>query len=83
MEEQMAAGTQELRHLHPNTAQFYYVLDGKALVQVGSTRVAGGAGQGIEIGAGDPHQVRNETDAAVRLLVISSGSPRDDRQDLQ
>jgi len=83
MEEQMAAGTQKLRHLHPNTTQFYYVLDGKALVEVGNASVAGGAGQAIEIGAGDPHQVRNETDAAVRLLVISSGSPRDDRQDLQ
>jgi mannose-6-phosphate isomerase-like protein (cupin superfamily) len=82
MEEQMAAGTQELPHLHPNTTQFYYVLDGEAIVEVGRSRVAAEAGQAVEIGVGDPHQIRNETDAALRLLVISSGSPRDDRQDL-
>ena len=83
MEEQMAAGTRERRHFHRNTTQFYYVLDGKATVEVGSTSVAVEAGQGIEIGIGDPHQIRNETDAALRFLVISSSSPRDDRQDLQ
>lgn len=83
MEEQMAAGTEEIRHLHPNTIQFYYVLDGTAMVEVRSTSVAVEAGQAIEIGVGDPYQIRNETDAGLRFLVISLGYPRDDCQDLQ
>ena len=83
MEEEMAAGTQELRHLHPNTTQLYYILTGRAVVEVGDCTVAVRAGQAVEIGSGDPHQITNEDDAALRFLVISSGPPRDDRQDLQ
>jgi mannose-6-phosphate isomerase-like protein (cupin superfamily) len=80
MEEEMAAHTQELRHLHPNVAQLYYVLDGRAVVEVARTDVETAAGQAIEIEPGDPHQIRNESDTALRFLVISSGPPRDDRR---
>jgi mannose-6-phosphate isomerase-like protein (cupin superfamily) len=83
MEEEMAAGTQELRHLHQNTTQLYYILTGRAVVEVGGSTVAARAGQAVEIGSGDPHRITNEDDAALRFLVISSGPPRDDRQDLQ
>lgn len=82
MEEEMTAGTQEVRHLHPNIAHLYYVLSGRAVVEIGGCTVAAGAGQAVEIGAGDPHQITNNSDAALRFLVISSGPPRDDRQDL-
>lgn len=83
MEEEMTAGAQELRHLHSNVAQLYYVLGGRAVVEVGGRAVAAVAGQAVEIGPGDPHRIANSSDAALRFLVISSGPPRDDRQDLQ
>jgi mannose-6-phosphate isomerase-like protein (cupin superfamily) len=82
MEEEMTTGTQELRHLHDRTTQLYYVLRGKAVVDVGGSRAAAGAGEAIEIQPGDAHQIRNDSDTGLRFLVISSGPPRDDRRDL-
>lgn len=36
-EEEMTAHTQERRHVHSAVTQFYYVLDGEAVVDVAST----------------------------------------------
>jgi mannose-6-phosphate isomerase-like protein (cupin superfamily) len=82
MEEEMAAASQERRHLHSATTQVYYVLAGTAITQVGNTSVSVRPGEAISIRPGNAHQIRNEADAPLRFLVISSGPPRSDRQDL-
>jgi mannose-6-phosphate isomerase-like protein (cupin superfamily) len=82
MEEEMAACTQEQRHVHSAITQLYYLLNGRAVVEVAGRDIKAEAGQAIEIGPGDPHQIRNEGNAALRFLVISSGPPRSDRLDL-
>lgn len=82
MEQEIAAGTRGRRHLHPHTMQICYILAGNAVVEVGSISVTASAGQAIEIAPGDAHQIRNEADATVHLLIISSSPPHNDREDV-
>jgi mannose-6-phosphate isomerase-like protein (cupin superfamily) len=83
LQERMPAGTAEQRHLHDHVQQFYFVLKGTASVELGSTVERLRAGEGVEIAAGVPHQIRNESAAEpLEFLVISTGPPRDDRRDL-
>jgi mannose-6-phosphate isomerase-like protein (cupin superfamily) len=82
-ENEIIVGTAGRRHLHPDITQVYYVLAGNAVVHIGGTSVAVWPGQAIEIGPGDAHQITNEADTTLRFLVISSGQPRNDREDLQ
>jgi len=83
LEEQMPADTRELMHVHERTVQFYFVLDGEAIVEVAGTDVLVRAGEGIEIPPGVPHQMRNDSLHPLDFLVASSGLPRQDRVDIQ
>jgi uncharacterized cupin superfamily protein len=82
MEEKMAGRTQEIRHLHAATEQLYYILEGGALVAIDGSDVSVAAGRAVGVAPGVAHQIRNDQDADLRFLVISSGPPRADRQDL-
>jgi mannose-6-phosphate isomerase-like protein (cupin superfamily) len=82
VEERMPPGTFELRHVHGSTRQFYFVLQGRATVEAGAGRVEVAAMQGIEIPPLLEHQMRNESDADLEFLVISTQRPREDRQNV-
>lgn len=82
MEEQMASSSSEQRHAHSTVSQMYYVLEGEATVSIGDSEQTLTAGEAIEIPPGVAHQVRNETAASLRFLVVSSGPPRQDREDV-
>jgi mannose-6-phosphate isomerase-like protein (cupin superfamily) len=80
IEERMPPGTAEVRHRHAQARQFFYVLDGEATLELGGVAHRLGARQGLHVPPGTPHQMRNETDAELRFLVISSPRSHGDRE---
>ena len=80
IEERMPPGAREERHFHARARQFFYVLEGELTLEVDRREHGLGAGQGIEVGPGTPHQVLNASREPVRFLVISSPPGQGDRQ---
>ena len=80
IQERMPAGTSEVRHFHHSAQQFFYVLAGKAVMDVNGGLVALTAGEGIWIPAGTSHQMRNESGDEVHFLVISQPPSHEDRE---
>jgi len=80
--ERMPPSTSEIRHVHDRTSQFYFVLKGRATIDIGGTLVDLSANDGVEVPPGTEHQIRNEASAALEFLVMSSGPPRADRRDI-
>lgn len=80
--EKMPPGTQEKRHYHSVSRQFFFVLEGILTMELAGEMQEIGARQGIEISPGAKHQARNSSDAAVEFIVISYPTTRGDRSDL-
>ncbi len=82
IQETVPPGDRERLHVHRHARQFFYVLDGEAVLQVGDVVHVLRTGQGLEVAPGLPHQFRNESGAAVTFLVISAPRAHGDRVDL-
>src|SRR5262245_40826453 len=65
IEERMPAGTAEVRHYHQSAQQFFYILTGKAVMELDGKIVELGRGEGLHIPPETPHQIRNESEEAV------------------
>ncbi|MCP1471364.1 mannose-6-phosphate isomerase-like protein (cupin superfamily) [Sphingobium sp. OAS761] len=79
IEEQIAPGAREVRHLHAKARQFFYVLSGMLTMEADGRVVTVTAGQGIEIPPGTPHQARNDSTAPLVILVTSAPPSHGDR----
>ena len=82
IQERVPPGDQERRHQHARARQFFYILSGDATLEIDGREIAVGAGQGIEVPPGTPHQFFNRSAADVTMLVISSPRSHGDRTDL-
>ena len=82
MHEMMFPFTSEQRHRHNRVVQLYYMLEGRATVDIDGTEVSVNAEQAIELPPGVSHQIRNEQIHPLRFLVVSSAPPREDRIDV-
>ena len=80
IEERMPAGTAEVRHFHHHAQQFFYVLAGKAVMEVDGRAVVLNAGEGIWIPPGTGHQMRNDSGVDVHFLVVSQPPSHGDRE---
>ncbi len=80
IQERMPAGTTEIRHFHHHAQQFFYILAGKAAMEVGGETIVLSAGEGIWIPAGTSHQMRNDSSDEVHFLVISHPPSHGDRE---
>ena len=80
--ERVPPGASEVRHRHVHSRQFFYVLDGIAVLEIDGVRHAVGAGHGIHIPPGAAHQFRNESEADVHFLVVSAPKAHGDRENL-
>lgn len=69
----------EERHRHRNSRQFFYVLRGRAVVEIDGNEHRLTERQGIEVPPGEPHQFLNRSDDDVEFLVISAPTSRGDR----
>jgi mannose-6-phosphate isomerase-like protein (cupin superfamily) len=82
IQERVPAGDRERRHYHSKARQFFYVLQGQAVLEVAGSRFVLGAGQGLEVPPGSPHQFMNESAAPVSFLVVSSPHSHGDRAEI-
>jgi mannose-6-phosphate isomerase-like protein (cupin superfamily) len=80
IEERMPPGTEEVRHFHQKANQFFYVLRGALSIEVGGSEVVLNPGQGVEVSAGEPHQVRNQAAVDAEFLVVSNPPSHGDRE---
>lgn len=78
--ERMPSGTCERRHRHARARQFFYVLHGELTIECDAVRHRLGAGSGLEVGPGTPHQVFNDSADAAEFLVVSQPPSHDDRE---
>ena len=79
IEECMPPGTAELRHRHGKAQQFFFVLSGRAIMEVEEELVELARGDGIQVLPGKRHQIRNESNEPVQFLVISQPPSHGDR----
>lgn len=80
--ELVPSGKSETRHIHRQAQQFFYVLKGRAVMELEENLFPLSTGEGLHIPPGSPHRFTNPYDEAVEFLVISSPTTRGDRENL-
>lgn len=79
IEERMPPGTAEQRHCHVRARQFFYVLEGEAVLELEGVSHRLRRGDGLHVPPGTAHQMRNDGAADVRFLVVSAPKSHGDR----
>jgi mannose-6-phosphate isomerase-like protein (cupin superfamily) len=79
IEERVPPGASEQRHYHTHARQFFYVLQGEATLELDGVIHRLGQGVGLHVPPGLPHQLRNDSDAEVRFMVVSAPKSHGDR----
>ena len=75
----MPPGTSEVLHHHRHAQQFFFVLSGRAQMEVAGEVISINAGEGIHIPAEVRHRIRNVSTEELRFLVISQPPSHGDR----
>lgn len=81
IEERVPPGAAEVMHHHRRAEQFFYVLAGRATLELDGRSVEIGPRQGCHVAAGVRHQLRNAHDETLEFLVISAPMAHGDRVD--
>ena len=79
IEERMPPGAAEQRHRHGHARQFFYVLEGEAMIELEGEQHRLRRGEGLHVPPGAAHQIHNVSAADVRFLVISAPKSHGDR----
>jgi mannose-6-phosphate isomerase-like protein (cupin superfamily) len=79
IEEYMPPGTEEVKHYHESSQQFFYVLSGEALMDMCGEEITIKSGHGLSIPAKYVHKIKNGSKEPVRFLVISQPRSHGDR----
>jgi mannose-6-phosphate isomerase-like protein (cupin superfamily) len=80
--ERVPPGAAEVRHRHARARQFFYVLDGEALLEVDGCEHRLAAGCGLHVPPGAAHRFRNVSQRDVHFLVVSSPKSHGDREEV-
>lgn len=83
IEERVPAGEGEEWHVHDVARQFFYVLEGRAEMQMEAVTVPLVAGEGVHVEPGLAHRFSNPSDREVRFLVVSAPNTRGDRRPVE
>lgn len=81
IQERVPSGDRERRHFHSVSRQFFYILQGAAVLEVEGSRFELRAGQGLEVPPNARHQFENESGESVTFLVVSCPHAHGDRTD--
>lgn len=81
-EEEMPPNTEESLHIHKNTEQLFYILEGEAEFIVGQELFVLKAGNAISIKSGSPHKIANRSSQNLHFLVCSFPGNVSDRIEL-
>jgi len=79
IEERMPPATAEQRHRHARARQFFYVLEGVATLELEGVTHSLRRGEGLHVPPGAAHQLRNDSAADARFLVVSVPKSHGDR----
>ncbi|MBI4913047.1 MAG: cupin domain-containing protein [Acidobacteria bacterium] len=82
IQERVPPGAGERRHFHGSARQFFYVLSGRAVMEVEGQEHLLQMGDCIHVPPGANHQFRNPFGEPVDFLVVSQPSSHGDRTDL-
>jgi mannose-6-phosphate isomerase-like protein (cupin superfamily) len=77
--ERMPPGTQEARHFHNKAQQFFFVLEGEAVMELDGKEFTIRPREGVHVPAGKPHQMFNRSQMDVFFMVISQPASHGDR----
>lgn len=77
--ERMPAGTEEIRHHHARSEQFFFVLKGELVLEIEGMRTILKSQDGASILPSQRHQAINESTDPVEFLVISAPPTAGDR----
>ncbi len=78
-QEKMPSGTSEQLHFHKKANQVFYILEGEATFMIEGKIIKIQTGEGLEIKAGQKHQIINETNDALEFILFSNPSTKGDR----
>ncbi len=81
IEELMLPKTQEKKHYHSNSQQFFRILKGIATFEVENEVLEIESGNGIHILPKTKHRIRNDQSENLEFIVISEPTTRGDRHD--
>lgn len=79
IQEAMPPGVSEVGHYHSQAQQFFYILVGEAVMEMGDKQITISAGEGLHIEPGVPHRIINRSSEPVQFLVISQPESHGDR----
>jgi quercetin dioxygenase-like cupin family protein len=68
-------GQAQKPHTHAGAAKVYYVLEGEGTFLVDGAEQTLGPGHAVLAAEGDPHGVRNDSEARLTLLVMMAPNP--------
>lgn len=80
IQERVPPGCSEQRHSHRHAQQFFFVLSGRATLEVDGLIHALGAHQGLYVPAGLPHQLMNKSAVDLVFTVTSTPPSHGDRE---
>ena len=72
VQELLPPGARTRAHAHDRSRQFFYVLRGDATMMLGPSVVSIPAGSGLEVPPRVRHQLRNDGDEDLEVMVVSS-----------
>lgn len=79
IEERMPPGAAEVRHLHNQSRQFFFILSGEATKEIDGEIQRLAARQGGEIPPRTPHQMMNQSGAELEFITVSCPPSHGDR----
>lgn len=79
IQELVPPGGAEARHYHQHAQQFFYVLSGRATMELPEKTLTIGPGQGISVSPKTPHRLLNQEEKDLSFIVISAPASHQDR----
>lgn len=80
--ERMPPGTEETRHFHHQSRQFFFMLSGQAVIEINGESHDLNEWEGIEVPPQTPHQIMNTSVNPIEFLVISHPATKGDREEI-
>jgi mannose-6-phosphate isomerase-like protein (cupin superfamily) len=81
--EKMPPGATEIMHYLEKSRQFFYILSGKASIEVEDKKYILLPSNGIEIPPLIPHRMYNDSDTDVEFIVVSQPKSHGDRVEVR
>lgn len=83
IQEEVPPGKSEKRHYHKVGRQFFYILNGEAVMEIEGNNYTLRKNQGIQIEPKDKHKFKNESGENVQFLVVTMPKIVGDRVDVE